>query len=220
MKKSTIGLRSVYEEYMTTGLRLIQSDYDAFVNMETNMINNNVLPMLNGMYNTSVLKSLYTIYNLLPAIRQQNLDLRNIAYNDKTLTWQQISARFDFWINRDSNSFQHAIMKHILNKFADNSIVVASVASCRQTAFAAFNATFQSSYDTINKCQDRSNYYAASQLYVNAWWPMYRTSQSLFTTALAYCMTTNTIENAWAMDWVTDDQRNGFIGCMDQVKFN
>ena len=197
-------------------------DYDEYNQYEVSVVNSYLIPIQTGITNFSVLNSLINVNAVVTAIRTRLGVIRELGLLVKSNVLKSILARIDLWVAQDLSNFQHAIMRHILNKFADDSIVVANVASCRQTAFTVFDATFQNSSDTMNNCAgDMQKVYINSQLISNDIYGALKNALlTLITTTMNTCMANNAIENAWAMDWVTDVQRDGFIACINQVSTN
>lgn len=193
-------------------------NYDAYYQNEVDWVKTYLTPM--QITTTATVKSsLQIVTSSVASVRQKMLELRDTGLTVKNAGWQSIINRINLWACRDLSNFLNALMKHLLNKYSDKTIVVASVATCRLSAFTVFNSTLQNSSDTIYNCAwDMQKLYLTSQLAFNdAYRALNGALQTLLTSKLTSCMTSNSITSPAGIDKATAAQKTALVTCLNKA---
>ena len=216
VKQLTVSLKEGINSRSSSIASTFWVDFNLFYNAQQKDLTNNVSPLESGTTNVAVLNVLTNLRTISTRIFTKMVNLRETVINKRTAFWQASALRAEMFGSRDLTASLHALMKHMLNKYVDNTVNPAMVANCRQSAFINFNITIRATRGTIENCGfNPTIVFEKSQTdYITAFRILYFLSDNLLNTALTSCLNNNGIENAWAIDWVTDAQRNGFVNCL------
>lgn len=200
-------------------VRMVGNVYDSIFATESDAVNIYLTPMFTGMFNTSVLNITYRMDAVVTPIRALLQKVRDTAYSIKRNNLVRIAARIDFF-SKDITAFLNGIATTTLNKFNARTIVISKVANCQKTVFTAFNATLAQA--AANMTTVARSFMTSSQSAYSSIQNYYMGVSNIFDSVvlnIPSCLDSNSIVNAWAMDWVTDAQRIGYIACIDPVRF-